>query len=226
MEKSQYKSLTEWRKEDPKAYEAAYRLNMIAEIAKKFGWSYRVGNFLPFEEAKKFVHTLNLKSQKEWENYCKNNKPDNIPTSPYYFYKNKGWVSFGDWLGYSKNFLSFEEARKFIHILKLKGDKEWREYCKSGNKPDNIPIYPERVYKNDGWLSIGDWLGTYVISTKKKSFLSFEKARKFVHTLNLKSQKKWKDYCKSGNKPDNIPTCPDKTYKDKGWVSIGDWLGK
>ena len=26
--------------------------------------------------------------------------------------------------------------------------------------------------------------------------------------------------------PPNIPSAPDQTYKDKGWINWPDWLGK
>ena len=59
----------------------------------------------------------------------------------------------------TKIFCSFEEAREFVRELNLKGQKEWNEYCKSGNKPDNIPANPNRTYKNKGYVNSGDWLG-------------------------------------------------------------------
>ena len=34
----------------------------------------------------------------------------------------------------------------------------WREYCKSGQKPDGVPPNPDEVYK-DRWISWCDWLG-------------------------------------------------------------------
>ena len=46
-------------------------------------------------------------------------------------------------------------------------------------------------------------------------FLSFEEARKFIQKLGFKSHKEWQDYCKSGLKPDNIPTNPDSIYGKK-----------
>ena len=46
-----------------------------------------------------------------------------------------------------KKFRDFESAREFVRSLHLKGNKEWREYCKSGKKPDNIPSNPNWVYK-------------------------------------------------------------------------------
>ena len=40
-------------------------------------------------------------------------------------------------------------------------------------------------------------------------------ARKFVRSLGIKNQKEWRDYCNSGNKPDNIPTNPWEYYSKK-----------
>ena len=54
---------------------------------------------------------------------------------------------------------------------------------------------------------------------------SFKKARAFVRSLGLKSAAEWSDYCKSGKKPDDIPTNPSDTYAKRGWAGMGDWLG-
>jgi hypothetical protein len=122
-----------------------------------------------------------------------------------------------------KKFRDFESAREFAQSLGLKGAKDWGEYCKSGNKPDNIPSSPQKVFKNKDWKDWGDWTGTG--NTYKKEFIDFESAKKFVRKLNLKSGTYWSDYCKSGNKPDNIPRRPDQIYKNKGWTTWGDFLG-
>ena len=38
--------------------------------------------------------------------------------------------------------------------------QEWVQWRKSGARPANIPAAPEQVYKYEGWLSWGHWLGT------------------------------------------------------------------
>lgn len=48
----------------------------------------------------------------------------------------------------------------------------------------------------------------------KKEYRRFETARNFVHTLNMKNQTEWLEYCKSGNKPDDIPSSPWHVYKE------------
>jgi len=61
---------------------------------------------------------------------------------------------------------------------------------------------------------MGDWLGTKRIANQNREFLSFEDARDFVRTLNLKSSEEWSEYSKS-NRPKNIPSTPDRYYKIK-----------
>ncbi|MDC0154370.1 hypothetical protein OAJ02_06560, partial [Nitrosopumilus sp.] len=126
----------------------------------------------------------------------------------------------GDWLGtgrtrYSGEYRPFKEAREFVRSLGLNGQIEWQVYCKSGNKPDDIPSTPLLVYKKD-WKDIGDWLGT--------EFLSFVDSREFARKLEFKNQKEWYGYSKSGNKPNNIPSRPEQVYK-REWQGWGDFLG-
>ena len=125
-----------------------------------------------------------------------------------------------------KKFRSFSDARNFIHSKKLKNDKEWREYCKSSKRPQDIPAAPNVIYKSE-WNGLGDWVGTGTISPREisKKYWSFKKAREFVHLLKLENKSQWEKYCKSGNKPDHIPTTPWESYKNKGWVSLDDFLG-
>ena len=57
------------------------------------------------------------------------------------------------------NFLSFEEARKYVRGLGLKSSIEYGDWCTSGNKPKSIPSDASREYENEGWLSWSDFLG-------------------------------------------------------------------
>jgi len=188
--------------------------------------------FLNFKDARKFVWNLNLKNQSEWNKYCQGcDKPIFIPSNPNKKYKNKGWKSYPDWLGTEIGFEGYEylpldEAKKYIHKLKIKSQSQWAEYLKSGNRPKFIPSSPGKYYKDKGWISWGDWLGTGRVADKNKVYLSYNEAKDCVKRLNIKNQKEWVAYCKSGNKPLNIPAKPQRTYLNKGWKGLGDWLGK
>jgi len=124
-----------------------------------------------------------------------------------------------------KQFRRFNDARKFVHSLKLKNSKEWRDFYKSEKRPDDIPTTPSRAYKNKGWKGMGDWLGTGNIRAMDRKFRSYHDSKIFVNSLKLKTRDEWRDYTKLGKKPDDIPVAPHLVYKNKGWEGFGDWLG-
>lgn len=65
---------------------------------------------------------------------------------------------------------SFKNSRFFVRGLRLRSVEEWRDYVKSGVKPDDIPSAPHCVYADDGWTGWGDWLGTTVIAASLSSY--------------------------------------------------------
>ena len=109
----------------------------------------------------------------------------------------------------------FKEARKFVRSLNLRNMKEWYQYSKSGERPDDIPSQPDDVYNND-WKGMIDWLGN--------EWRPFKEDREFARSLQLKAWIEWIEYCKSNKKPNSIPSNPDKLYKND-WISWTDWLG-
>jgi hypothetical protein len=117
----------------------------------------------------------------------------------------------GDWLGAGaiaprlQEYRSFKDARAFARGLDLKSQTEWQAYSKSGKKPTDIPAYPNQTYVGVGWDGMGDWLGTGTIATYLREYRSFKEARAFARSLKLKSGAEWLEYCRSGEKPADIP---------------------
>jgi hypothetical protein len=184
--------------------------------------------YLPFDEARRFVRSLKLRGHTEWNRWGKKKRPQDIPSAPNVVYKDE-WQGWGDWLG-TKNirhhWLSFDEARETVRSLGLKTQKEWVRWSKSDKRPENIPAYPIDVYKNE-WKGVGDWLGTGRIANfncAELLYWSFTEAREFVHRLQLKNTADWKRYLKSGKRPIKLPTNPNATYK-RDWQNWADWLG-
>jgi superfamily II DNA or RNA helicase len=185
--------------------------------------------YRPFNEARHFVQTLGIKNEDEWKEYCKSGKkPENIPKYPKTIYKNE-WKGLGDWLGtgttstHNRSYRPFEDARSFVQTLNLKNQSEWSKYARSKDKPQDIPADPRNFYKEQ-WKGYGDWLGTGHIAPRYMVYRLFEDAKKFVYELQLKSSEQWKEYCKSGKKPMDIPANPSQVY-NKEWKGFGDWLG-
>ena len=59
------------------------------------GWD---GKKLSYIETRDYARSLNLKSSSEWRNH-RNDIPYNISVQPKYYFKNKGWISWEDFLG-------------------------------------------------------------------------------------------------------------------------------
>ncbi len=123
----------------------------------------------------------------------------------------------------SPKWRSFLEARAFARSKGLTNQTDWRTFCRSDEKPDDIPTTPARTYKVE-WRGMGDWRGTGAVATPDRQFRSFHAARAFVRSKGLTNAKEWRTFCRSGGKPDDIPTTPNQTYKAE-WRGMGDWLG-
>jgi hypothetical protein len=117
---------------------------------------------------------------------------------------------------------SFTDGRALVRELELKSWKEWQEFSKSGQRPSDIPANPDRVYRDDGWISWPDWLGN---GKERVAWKSFTEGRAVVRGLGLKGLKEWWAWSKSEQRPSDIPASPDQTYRVDGWISWPDWLG-
>jgi hypothetical protein len=143
------------------------------------GWRNWLGTeTLPFTEAREFVHSLGIQNARDWIEYCKSgDKPRSIPATPHKKYEDE-WRGWGDWLGTgriakgSEQWRDFEPAREFVRSLGIQDSREWAKYCISGNKPEDIPSQPFKIYK-DQWRGYSDWLGTAPILWTRRALLAF-----------------------------------------------------
>jgi len=108
---------------------------------------------------------------------------------------------------------TFEMPGLFVRRLELKGQSEWKQWVKSSAKPADIPANPAEVYRNKGWVSFGDWLGTECLGLVTAPYRSFDEARKFVHGLGLKNRAEWSAWAKTDGKPEDIPANPRGTVQ-------------
>jgi superfamily II DNA or RNA helicase len=186
-------------------------------------------DFYSFEDARKFVHGLDLKGIEQYYEYTKSDDfPDFLPKRPESHYKGKGWDGATDWVGGTRikyetgsNLLPFLDAREFVRNLGLKSQKQWEEYSRSDDKPNNIPAAPQGIYKKV-WRGHSDWLG--LPRTKGGNFRSYNDAREYARSLGFSNRKQWQEFKESNEFPYDIPKKPDLKFKGKGWTSWPDWL--
>jgi len=198
--------------------------------------------YRPFAQAREFARSLGLRDVAEWLVFVQTRMgnrrllPPDIPAAPHWVYRDAGWTSYGDWLGtgrlgsQNRVFRSYEEARAFARQLGIRTEPEWRAYCRNENgkypaRPPDIPSNPSRAYRDAGWSTWGDFLGSNTIAAHKRSFLSFKDARAFARGLGFRSHLEWRAWCQAGKRPPNIPAGPDQIYRDRGWKGWGDFLG-
>jgi predicted helicase len=201
----------------------------------------------PFEEARRFAQKLKLGGQKEWFSFCNANMlekgqlPPDIPSNPQIAYAKTGWDGYGDWLGtgaistHFKKYRSFVSARRFARSLGFSNRQQWRDYCRGrlpdkGIRPSDIPVDPAKAYADNGWIGMGDWLGTGNISNRNRKFRPFNQSRAFARSLGLKSVAAWREFSagrlsEKGSLPADIPASPAWQYREQGWKGFGDWLG-
>ena len=185
---------------------------------------------------------MGLKNHKEWLSFARSkDKPYNIPSRPEKVYKDKGWIGFRDWLGttigwdgewedflgtgtvatQNKLFLTYEKASELVIKLKIKTYGEWTLFKKSSTfHKYNLAKAPETVYKDKGWKGYPSFFGK--IKVEKYDLIA---AKKYIKTKKIKTLKEWQNFSKT-DRPEFIPSNPQRLYRDKGWKGWDDFLGK
>jgi hypothetical protein len=79
---------------------------------------------------------------------------------------------------------SFTEALAVARGLKLEGKTEWWVWSKSKQRPSDIPSSPDKAYRDAGWISWPDWLGSERVAWK-----SFTEGRALARGLDLKGER-------------------------------------
>jgi hypothetical protein len=221
----------------PKDPRAAYRNSGWQSWSHWLGTSRpstaeRKRNRRSFNETVDFARSLALTSKADWFRWAaSSDRPSDIPVNPAEAYNGDGWQGWAHFLGTTNKkpgeivYREFIGARDWVRSQRLKSAAEWKELSKSGRLPSDIPASPWRVYRDNGWTTIGDWLGKGEHHSKNRPWRPFPDARDYVRGLGLRSTDEWNAICRSGRLPSDIPTEPRRTYRGTGWHSMGDWLG-
>ena len=115
-------------------------------------------NYLSYDDAKKWIigNNVSIKCLTEWKTI---NLPNFLPRRPDRYYRNRGWVSWSDFLSNNrvqnqkKEFLSYNDCIIWLHenYNTIESHSHWKNIRK--NFPNYIPTNPNIHYKNKGWIS-------------------------------------------------------------------------
>jgi len=194
--------------------------------------------WMNFLEARRMVREYGFEYQEEWRLFAegkfpeREGLPDSIPMNPDQVYRHLGWKGWKDWLVPPEKRIEYtrlDKAREFVRSCRIPDKGAWRDFLKdmAGIMDEYkmvLPVRPHLEYKASGWISWEDWLGTDI------NYHEFTSTRKFVHSLQLRTQKDWADYCmgrltRKPRKAGLIFTYPEIAYRDEGWKGWEDWLG-
>jgi hypothetical protein len=194
--------------------------------------------WMNFHEARQMVRELGFEYEEEWRLFTDGkfpdrvSLPDNIPKNPDQVYRHVGWMDWKDWLIRPERqveYSRFRKAREFVRSCRIPDKGSWRDFFRdmAGRIEEYqmvLPVRPHLEYKESGWISWEDWLGSDI------NYHDFKSTRKSVHSLKLRTQKDWVDYCQGRfthkpRKADSIFTYPEIAFSDEGWTGWEDWLG-
>jgi hypothetical protein len=201
----------------------------------------KYSKFKPYNEAKEFIHKLELKDYKEWHKYISGEfsnlpeKPSDIPANPSGVYKDNGWTGIGDWIGSDAfayahlEYRKFSEAKKFVRQLGLTSSVEWVAYCKGEfehlpSKPSDIPANVVRKYEGKGWRGFKDFLWSDKHRKDRRKFMTYKDAKAILINEKIKSRNDLEKFVESVLKPNDFPELPQMAYQRKGWVSFEKFL--
>ena len=200
------------------------------------GKSYSVlgqRQYMPYEQSQRIVRKHKIKSQAAFSRFARDEKlPVSFSHTPESAYK-KQWKGWSEYLGTEKPYFinenklwSYEKTSKYLKKYGVKSSLEFRKLMAENKFPKQLPRSPYYFYERKGtWKGWGHILGNNrIYKSKGFKWLSYDKARKFVRTLKLKTSNEWIEFSKSGKRPFNIPSTIPQTYK-KDWTDWKDFLG-
>ena len=205
------------------------------------GWRHFLGTgrvvnrekpFRSYKSAQEVVQQKGITSALQYYALRKTGEvPFDMPSNPNQIYKDKGWRSWGHFLGtgrvasYQQQFRSFKKAQKYVQQLGITSNNQYHELSKKGELPSDLPSRPDKTYKGKGWRSWGHFLGTGRVANREKSFRSYESVQEFVQQKGVVSQRQYRELRKTDEVPFDLPSRPDQTYKGKGWRGWKHFLG-
>lgn len=150
------------------------------------------------------------------DEYTKSYRQDpRLPSQPGTFYKGRGWVSWGDFLGTpaKKFYSSYAAASRAAKTLCISKQSEYKiRYREDPRLPSN----PNSFYSE--WVDWIDFLG------KTVPYGAIEEAVAAVQKLDPVPRSR-NEYLRGYDQDPRLPSEPNKIYRECGWISWPRFLG-
>ena len=114
-----------------------------------------------------------------------------------------------------KNFYSYSEAQVVVKVLDI---KSLNEYGKRYREDPKLPSRPDMVYADIGWI---DWY-EFLCNTRPDFYSTYSEAKIATRILGIKTLP---EYRRLFSEDQKLPSTPERTYADAGWIDWYDFLG-
>ena len=165
--------------------------------------------FLNYNEAKDYLKNLDIKTQRAYKKWQKENRIKFLPNWANGYYKE--WISWNDYLNkksFAEQILNYNDAKNFVKINLL--EKTQRGYIKwqNSNKINFLPSNPSKFYKE--WITWADFVSSNTLSNKEISskLLKYDEAKVLLYKFNMKSSSEYINWFKNIN--NNVIKVPYK----------------
>ena len=203
----------------------------------------RSARFLPFDEAREVARALEFDTNREWRAWSRSGaRPRDVPANPDTVYLHRGWLGWGDWLGTGATAASrvahppYDVASRLVQSLGLGSTDEYQAWL-AGERPDlppppaGMPSNPHRTYRDSGWTTSGEFLGTGYVAAWKRPYLPYDDAAQLARDAGIENNTAWRSFARDWNAAASpgeplLPVTPETHYGGKGqWDSWGEFLG-
>jgi len=183
-------------------------------------WYDFLGNERPdfystYTEAQAAAQALGIKSKSDYKRRYR--EDPRLPAKPETTYAGTGWIDWYDFLGNERPDLypTYSEAQAAAQAL---GIKSLSDYKKRYREDPRLPVSPDRIYAATGWIDWYDFLG----NESPGLYPTYSEAQAAAQALGIKRQL---DYRKRFSEDPRLPSNPQTTYADTGWIDWYDFLG-
>ena len=189
----------------------------------------KVRDYLDYNSAKKLIIGLkkkfNINSQSTYFLFIDKHKNTYkfLPKHPDDVYKLRGeWINWGDYLSTNYisdnikhlNYMPYNELKELLSKNNIRTIAGYKEFRKSNL--DKLPLNPHKSYKNNGWISYGEFFNRKKIC--KCDFYVFCRYMSMYHK-DVLTISKLRKKIKEGKISKKIPYHPEIKYKMK-WCDI------
>lgn len=194
-------------------------------------------NFLGYKEAKELIQEKypNIKNREQYKEVVTNNELSYLlPKHPEYYYANRGWTSWMDFLGKfdTKLYWSYEQAKRWVqdNLLRYGIDSigKWKKYidgeiAKDTPKPLYIPDDIRQYYRGRGWVSTDDFFA-------RKGAVDYDVCKRYLRRYYphiTDSTIFHKHHTSQKPLHTRIALHPDRYYEARQeWISWSDFLNR